>query len=288
MSTLTRDLLLMVFIPVLALLTPRDVRASEPTLVRLVLRASPERMGELEAAYQAHRTEIALILARHGLRESDESARAPKPGFFTPLFEIGNPSQLDSTRRQLGADPAWKLLLRELAKAGLHSGSGGAPRAGLSVYASPDRPGKVVPAGRGRGHWRTFSTADGLAGSTVNAIMQDSDRNIWFATSAGASRYDGRHFTTYTMRDGLPSNDVRHVMQDSRGRFWFATAEGASRYDGSTWETFSVDEGLPGRRVPVGMDRSARGTGTSQAHRYGSCSPYCLSRLLRARPLDGD
>ena len=243
-----------ILLPVLAviwvwLLPAGECHCSPPAQIRMTLRTSAERMGELTTAYEARRAEVVSVLGRYGLIESPVSGRVPAPTYFTRIFEVGSPSDLRSIRTQLASDSDWKALLQEFVTAGMSVGSRGAPAAFFRVYSTPAMPGDVVAAGPGQGHWRTFSISDGLPGSTVKGIMQDRDRNIWFATSAGASCYDGREFSTYTNDDGLPSNDVRFVLEDSKGELWVGTGGGAARFDGRVWETASVDSGLQGREV---------------------------------------
>ena len=111
--------------------------------------------------------------------------------------------------------------------------------------------GKQVPAGRGRGHWRTFSVVDGLVSNTVYAMHQDGEGNLWFGTGNGVSRYDGERFTTFTEKDGLASNWVTTITEDRTGHLWFACgpARGVSRYDGRDFTTFTTEDGLPTNAV---------------------------------------
>lgn len=67
-----------------------------------------------------------------------------------------------------------------------------------------------------------YNVKDGLAGSTVYDLCQDSEGFMWFATDAGVSRFDGTHFKNYTIDDGLPSNEILRVYADSKGRVWMA------------------------------------------------------------------
>jgi signal transduction histidine kinase/ligand-binding sensor domain-containing protein len=71
-----------------------------------------------------------------------------------------------------------------------------------------------------------YTTLDGLAGSSVYSAFQDSKGFVWFATSKGVSRFDGRVFRTYTTSDGLSDNEVFEVHEDSQGRIWFLTLNG--------------------------------------------------------------
>ena len=95
------------------------------------------------------------------------------------------------------------------------------------------------------GHtFTTFSTADGLAGNNVRAIVQDRSGHLWFGTASGVSRYDGQSFVNFTSRDGLASNYVEEIVEDSRGQLWFGTANGVSRYDGRDFTIFKPTSGM--------------------------------------------
>ncbi|MBK6381114.1 MAG: hypothetical protein IPF72_16095 [Chitinophagaceae bacterium] len=59
-------------------------------------------------------------------------------------------------------------------------------------------------------------------------MLEDSAGNIWFATSGGISKYDGRSFVQFTEQDGLISNFVASILQDKNGDFWFGTRYGIS------------------------------------------------------------
>ena len=58
-----------------------------------------------------------------------------------------------------------------------------------------------------RGEWlpvRAYTTADGLAGNTVERIVRDSRGFLWFCTRNGLSRFDGYEFRNFGMGEGLP------------------------------------------------------------------------------------
>jgi ligand-binding sensor domain-containing protein len=67
-----------------------------------------------------------------------------------------------------------------------------------------------------------YDIADGLAGSTVYCITQDSDGFIWTGTETGVSRFDGTHFRNFTAEDGLPDVEILNMFSDSKGRVWMA------------------------------------------------------------------
>lgn len=67
-----------------------------------------------------------------------------------------------------------------------------------------------------------YDIADGLAGSTVYSIAQDSDGFLWISTETGVSRFDGTHFRNFTIADGLPDIEVLQLFGDREGRLWMA------------------------------------------------------------------
>ena len=101
----------------------------------------------------------------------------------------------------------------------------------------------------------TLTTKDGLASDTVTAIFEDSKGNIWFGTTHGVSRYDGKSFHNFTKKDGLAANVVGAIFEDSKGNLWFGTGtwnaegSGVSRYDGKIFQNFTTKEGLAGQTV---------------------------------------
>jgi|GEM_PF-685737 ligand-binding sensor domain-containing protein len=80
--------------------------------------------------------------------------------------------------------------------------------------------------------WKNYTTQDGLAGNTVNAIALDPNGILWIGTNNGVSRYDGKNFKTFQTMDGLLSNSVFAVAIDEDGAKWFGTYGGVSRYTG--------------------------------------------------------
>ena len=76
-----------------------------------------------------------------------------------------------------------------------------------------------------------FTTDDGLASDTINAIHCGSDGKTWFGTDQlGVSGYDGTAWTTLDTRDGLAGNRVTSICQDEEGYLWFGTIDGLTRY----------------------------------------------------------
>lgn len=76
---------------------------------------------------------------------------------------------------------------------------------------------------------------DGLSHSTVFAINQDKEGNLWFATYDGVNKYDGYNFTVYrhqyTDSNSIASDISRCITVDDSNRVWVGTREGLSLYN---------------------------------------------------------
>jgi len=95
-----------------------------------------------------------------------------------------------------------------------------------------------------------FTTDDGLAGNTVNAICRDPDGLMWVATrDGGISRYDGKEFVNFTTEDGLANNYVKPICCPPDGFMWIGTWVGVSLYDGVKFTNFTTKNGLAGNIV---------------------------------------
>ncbi|MFD0748815.1 two-component regulator propeller domain-containing protein [Mucilaginibacter calamicampi] len=92
--------------------------------------------------------------------------------------------------------------------------------------------------------------------SNVWDIKQDRNGNIWFATSGGVFRYDGKSFTKITAE--LISKPFFSVLEDSKGNFWFGTyGSGAYYYNGTAFQHFTTKEGLANNSVmPIYEDKA--------------------------------
>ncbi len=77
--------------------------------------------------------------------------------------------------------------------------------------------------------------------STVWAIQQDMNGEIWIATQGGGVfRYDGKTFTHFNTHDGLASNIVISIFIDRSNNIWFGTyGPGISYFDQKQIRTFS-------------------------------------------------
>ena len=108
-----------------------------------------------------------------------------------------------------------------------------------------------------------------MANNSVYSIMEDKTGNLWFGTSGGVSRYDGKSFTNYTTAQGLANNIVISITEDKTGNLWFGTAGGGvSRYDGKSFTNFTTEQGLANNTVSV--SRKIKQEISGSVHGWGS------------------
>ncbi len=65
-------------------------------------------------------------------------------------------------------------------------------------------------------------------GVIINDIAEDSDHDLWLATTTGLIRLDTKTFQhkTYSYNDGLPQNNICAVEEDHQKKIWISTANG--------------------------------------------------------------
>ena len=76
---------------------------------------------------------------------------------------------------------------------------------------------------------RVYTTADGLAGNTIDRIVRDSRGYLWFCTREGVSRFDGYQFQNFGVEQGLPPLDT-DLVETPAGDYFIATDEGVARF----------------------------------------------------------
>ena len=81
---------------------------------------------------------------------------------------------------------------------------------------------------------------EGLAGTAIRGILQDSKGDLWLATDGGVSRYQSGKFTNYTTANGLTENQVWSIFQDSDDTIWVDTMGGVCRFDGKAFVPFAI------------------------------------------------
>ena len=73
-------------------------------------------------------------------------------------------------------------------------------------------------------------------------VAADASGNVWVATEAGLSRFDGQQWTTFTEADGLADDLICSVAVDGQGRVWAGSLQRLSRFDGQCWTRYQFAE----------------------------------------------
>lgn len=108
-------------------------------------------------------------------------------------------------------------------------------------------------------NFRNYTTRNGLSASVVNQSYQDSKGFIWFATTKGVSRFNGKTFQNYSTKQGLVSDDVTYITEDKNHHIWIATIAGVSEFNGIRFKNFTKKDGLTGDEVfCIYIDRDNR------------------------------
>src|SRR5688572_11064724 len=68
-----------------------------------------------------------------------------------------------------------------------------------------------------------YTPREGLANNRARAIFQDSKGNIYVATFAGLSVYDGSRFITYNTRNGLATELINDLYEMGDDSIWLFT-----------------------------------------------------------------
>lgn len=81
-----------------------------------------------------------------------------------------------------------------------------------------------------------------LSSRIVKDIEEDSDHDLWLATTTGLVHVNHETFNSerYTFRDGLPQNNISSVAEDSFGRIWVSTSDGLACLDRNTNQFTSI------------------------------------------------
>ena len=75
-----------------------------------------------------------------------------------------------------------------------------------------------------------YTSFDGLPCNMIYDVFQDRQKFIWFATDAGAVRYDGSSFVNFTTVEGLNTGKITRIREDSSGRVWMFNRDGSLNY----------------------------------------------------------
>jgi ligand-binding sensor domain-containing protein len=96
------------------------------------------------------------------------------------------------------------------------------------------------------GHWRNFTTKDGLPSDKAYTVRVDGDR-VLVGTHDGLAVYENGKWRTYTTKDGLAHNGVVSIdVSELTGDVWIGTLGGLNRWSAGKFTTFTqFNSGLP-------------------------------------------
>ena len=96
------------------------------------------------------------------------------------------------------------------------------------------------------GHWRNFTTKDGLPSDKAFTVRIDGDR-VLVGTHDGLAVYEKGVWRTYTTKDGLAHNGVVSIdVSELTGDVWIGTLGGLNRWSSGKFTTFTqFNSGLP-------------------------------------------
>jgi PAS domain S-box-containing protein len=74
---------------------------------------------------------------------------------------------------------------------------------------------------------QSFTARDGLASDLVNAIYDEGNGSLWFASKdAGLTHFKEGRFTAYTVQHGLFTSEILAIQRDARGDVWLSSPQG--------------------------------------------------------------
>jgi signal transduction histidine kinase/ligand-binding sensor domain-containing protein len=105
--------------------------------------------------------------------------------------------------------------------------------------------------------FENISTDQGLSQGTVNAILQDRQGYLWFATEGGLNQYNGYQFTVYQHDPDNPrslsDNLIFTTFEDRDGALWIGTNVGLDRLDRPTGNIIHYPQNLTGANTLSGL-----------------------------------
>jgi hypothetical protein len=96
------------------------------------------------------------------------------------------------------------------------------------------------------GHWKNFTTKNGLPANRVYCVKIDGDR-VFAGTHHGMAVYEDGKWKTYTTKDGLSHNGVVSIdVSPVTGDVWIGTLGGLNRWSAGKFEKFDqLNSGMP-------------------------------------------
>jgi signal transduction histidine kinase/ligand-binding sensor domain-containing protein len=76
-----------------------------------------------------------------------------------------------------------------------------------------------------------FTTANGLSGASVTALLEDREGSIWVSTADGLDRFREFAIPTISVQQGLSSQGFGSILAARDGSMWLGTSEGLNRWN---------------------------------------------------------
>ena len=115
-------------------------------------------------------------------------------------------------------------------------------------WPSPVEAPASIVIGTGMGIWLPeveVVVSEGVGGYAATSyagkiwdLAADTSGNVWVATDAGLSRFDGQQWTTFTEAD----DPICSVAVDGQDQVWAGSLDGLSRFDGQHWTRYQFAE----------------------------------------------
>jgi len=86
-----------------------------------------------------------------------------------------------------------------------------------------------------------YTAEEGLPQSQIHDIIQDKNGFIWFSTSGGVSKFDGKTFENYSTLNGLANNQAWDLAIDKHDQLWILDASGLTNYNGFAFHHFPTE-----------------------------------------------
>jgi PAS domain S-box-containing protein len=94
-----------------------------------------------------------------------------------------------------------------------------------------------------------FGSADGLSSNTVYGFFQDSEGNIWVATSQGVDCFRDIPVVSFSMTEGLSADNPVSVLAAHDGTVWVGNIGGLDAIRDGIASSIRAGQGLPGNQV---------------------------------------
>jgi signal transduction histidine kinase/CheY-like chemotaxis protein/ligand-binding sensor domain-containing protein/protocatechuate 3,4-dioxygenase beta subunit len=166
---------------------------------------------------------------------------------------------------------------------------GGVSRFNPALSSGPETlPGPGAEKERGKPTFTTFTKQDGLPDINIFATAQDRSGAMWFGTSDGVSRYDGKAFINLTIPYGLASRVAQTLLVDGAGDIWAGTGIGVCRYDHESITAYGAGDGMdPGAVRSIASTRDGSTWFVTSENNPGKLCRYDGKGVVKITQADG-